>query len=444
MLARVHKLFSTTIISGLLVWVNAAPVAAESVAEFYKGGSIVIHMGFPGGGFFESAKLVGKHMQKHIPGNPKIVFQGRPGRLGTAVLDFLASPWALKDGTHLAMPGSLGPWMPLQTSVPVKYDPLQMSYIGNVNSAGDTFLFVRQDVNIRTLSDLVSKPLKVSNSRGAYRNFVAALNNILGTKITYVGDYPSHRDAFAAMLRGETGGVAGAGVTARAEHRRYFPSLLKDQKVIPILRYTATTKSVEYPGAILAGMAGTTETQKQALEITFASQVLDRPLMGPPNIPAPRLKALQNAFMKAMQDPELIVEAEEKKLGIKDPMSGPNMKKYVKRIYALPETAKAMTRKALADKSFLQPVRYTTFSAELFQVTKEGRSLNANLTFKDTKKTIIVRLDARTTRVTAYGNQIKPPPLKAGSLEPGMKCNVSWTGPKTTASALVCKKSKNN
>ena len=55
MLARVHKLFSTTIISGLLVWVNSAPVAAESVAEFYKGGSIVIHMGFPGGGFLESA-----------------------------------------------------------------------------------------------------------------------------------------------------------------------------------------------------------------------------------------------------------------------------------------------------------------------------------------------------------------------------------------------------
>ena len=75
MLARVHKLFSTTIISGLLVWVNATPLAAESVAEFYKGGSIVIHMGFPGGGFFESAKLVGKHMQKHIPRNPKIVFQ---------------------------------------------------------------------------------------------------------------------------------------------------------------------------------------------------------------------------------------------------------------------------------------------------------------------------------------------------------------------------------
>ena len=97
MLARIQKLLSTTIISGLLVWVNAVPVAAESVAEFYKGGSIVIHMGFPGGGFLESAKLVGKHMQKHIPGNPKIVFQGRPGRLGTAVLDFLASPWALKE-----------------------------------------------------------------------------------------------------------------------------------------------------------------------------------------------------------------------------------------------------------------------------------------------------------------------------------------------------------
>jgi hypothetical protein len=422
---------------GLWAWVGAVPAAAETVAEFFDGRAIAIHMGFPGGGFFASAQLVGKHMGKHIPGNPKIVFLPRPGRMGTAVLDFLTLV-APRDGTHLAMPGSLGPWLPLQTRMPVKYDPLKMSYIGNVNSTGDTYLFVRADAGIRTLADLRSKPLRLGNARGAYRNFVAALNNILGARITYVGDYPAHRDAFMAMLRGDTQGVAGAGVTAGAEHRRYFPTLLKDGKAIPILRYTASTKSAHYPNVILAGRTGTTETQTQALEIAFASQVLDRPLTGPPGIPADRLKALQDAFVKAMRDPALIAEARAKKLGIENPMSGPDMKRYIEKIYALPDAAKALVRKALADTRFVENVSYTTFKAELAQVKPKGRSPHALLMFKGNGKPIVAHLDGRTTEVTASDMPVKIPPFKARALKPGMKCEVSWTGPGTTASKLVC------
>ena len=76
--------------AGSSALVAAAPATAETVAKFYDGGTIIIHMGFPGGGFFASAQLAGKYMQKHIPGNPKIIFQPRPGRIGTAVLDFMA------------------------------------------------------------------------------------------------------------------------------------------------------------------------------------------------------------------------------------------------------------------------------------------------------------------------------------------------------------------
>ncbi|HJO87725.1 MAG TPA: hypothetical protein QF359_12245 [Rhodospirillales bacterium] len=79
-----------------------------------------------------------------------------------------------------------------------------MSYISNVNSAGDTYLLVLSDVGIRNFKDLKPKSLRVSNSRGTYKLFVAAINNILGTKITYVGDYPAHKDAFIAMLKGKT------------------------------------------------------------------------------------------------------------------------------------------------------------------------------------------------------------------------------------------------
>ena len=37
---------------GVLTWACTMPVTAETVAAFYKGKTIVINMGFPGGGFF--------------------------------------------------------------------------------------------------------------------------------------------------------------------------------------------------------------------------------------------------------------------------------------------------------------------------------------------------------------------------------------------------------
>ena len=439
MLPTMRNHIATGIAVALSLVITTTPSTGETIAEHFKDRMVTIHMGFPGGGFFESAKLTAKHMRKYIPGNPEVVLAPRPGRLGTAVLDFL-SQWAPKDGTHLAMPGSLGPWLPLQTKIPVKYDPLKMNYIGNVNSAGDTYLLVRPDSGIKTLIDLKTKPIRVSNSRGMYKNFIAAINNILGTKITYVGDYPSHKDAFKAMLQGKTQGVAGAGVTVNAEHRRYFPALLKERKAIPILRFSSKTKSAEYPDVIIAGEKAVTETEKQALEIIFSNQVLDRPIMGPPGIPKKILNALQKAFMQTMNDPVLIADAKTRKINIIHPMNGENMLTFVKRIYSLPKPAKELAKQVLADKTFIKDVNYTSFVGDLSKVKPDNKGINATLVFKSDNKSVTVKLDARTTEVKAYGDQVKIPPFKVRSLNPGMQCNVYWTGPGSTAGKLVCDK----
>ena len=162
--------------------------------------------------------------------------------------------------------------------------------------------------------------------------------------------------------------------------------------------------------------------------------------MAPPEIPGLRLKALQEAFMRTMEDPELVAEAQNKNLGIKKPMSGPDMKTYVNKIYALPKAAKELVKNALANKHFAEPVSYTSFNAQLSKIKKVIQSMDATLQFKKEKEHSTVRLNAPSTMVTAYGNHIKPPPLKIKSLDIGMKCEVFWTGPDTTAHKLVCGK----
>ena len=58
----------------------AAPAHAQSVEEFYRGKTITILVGFTaGGGYDLYARLLGRHIGRHIPGNPAVVVQNMPG-----------------------------------------------------------------------------------------------------------------------------------------------------------------------------------------------------------------------------------------------------------------------------------------------------------------------------------------------------------------------------
>src|SRR4051812_19674548 len=78
----------------------ASSANAQSVADFYKGKSVTLAIGFSsGGGYDLYARHLARHMGKHIPGNPTIVAQNMPGAgsLRAANYIFTAAP---KDGTY--------------------------------------------------------------------------------------------------------------------------------------------------------------------------------------------------------------------------------------------------------------------------------------------------------------------------------------------------------
>src|SRR5258705_13195311 len=81
----------------LVVLVLAAlSLAPPAVAqEFYRGKTVTILVGFsPGGGFDLNARVLARHIGRHIPGNPTVVVQNMPGAGSlTAVhyLDFSAA-----------------------------------------------------------------------------------------------------------------------------------------------------------------------------------------------------------------------------------------------------------------------------------------------------------------------------------------------------------------
>jgi tripartite-type tricarboxylate transporter receptor subunit TctC len=86
--------------------------------------------------------------------------------------------------------------------------------------------------------------------------------------------------------------------------------------------------------------AAKTDEQKQILKLIFARQVMGRPFMAPPNVPAERVKALRDAFWTTMHDKEFLEEAEKAKLEI-TPVKGEDIQKLVEDSYKVsPEIAK--------------------------------------------------------------------------------------------------------
>src|ERR1043166_3317852 len=73
--------------------------AQDSAAQFFKGKQITVIVGSSaGGGYDIYARLLARHMSKHIPGNPVMVTTNMPGAASIAAAAHVYNV-APKDGT---------------------------------------------------------------------------------------------------------------------------------------------------------------------------------------------------------------------------------------------------------------------------------------------------------------------------------------------------------
>ena len=96
-------------------------------------------------------------------------------------------------------------------------------------------------------------------------------------------------------------------------------------------------------------MGGLTRRSVLRSSLAFgAAGTLARPYIAPPGIPADRVKALRDAFMATMKDPEFLAEIGKLQINI-DPTSGEEMERIVADAYAQPDAIVQKVRKALVD-----------------------------------------------------------------------------------------------
>ena len=195
----------------------ALPVAAQdAVAQFYRGKTVTIVVGSSAGGGYDAyARLLGRYLGKHLPGEPTVIVSNMPGA-GSEVAAAYVARVAPKDGTYIAAPYATQPLDPiLEDATDLNFDPSRMNYLGSAMS-DDFVCIVRPDAPATTFDDMFKTQVimggTAANGNTGYLPIM--LNNVLGTKFKVVFGYPGSREIIMAIQSGEIHGMCGMGWTA--------------------------------------------------------------------------------------------------------------------------------------------------------------------------------------------------------------------------------------
>jgi len=300
------KLTRRAALSAIAMMAGASIAQAQTPAEFYKGKQIQMMVYSGAGSTYDTyARLLARHMNRFIPGSPSIVAQNMVGAGGLKLVDYL-NRIAPKDGTVFGTVSRGNPFDPIMGKKDIDFDPLKLTWIGSMNREIAVALSWGPSP-VKTFEDLRKTELLVPGTgAGADSEIIPrAYNNLAGTKFKIVSGY---RDTAEATLQMETGELQGIAYWSLSAIQSLKPDWIPTKK-INILFHTGATESPDLPGVPRIRNLIKDETDRKALEFLLAREVMGRPFVAPPGIPADRAKALRDAFNATMVDPEFLKEA---------------------------------------------------------------------------------------------------------------------------------------
>jgi tripartite-type tricarboxylate transporter receptor subunit TctC len=328
------------------VLLTALPASAqESAADFYKGKTVRLIVGIGvGSGYDINARLVARHIGKHIPGNPTVIVQNQPGAGSLTMTNqmYAAGPF---DGTVIGASFNGLPTAPLLQPNGVRFDATKMNWVGSTNRETQT-MYVWHTAPMQTLADLQTKEMLVGAQAPGSTQFDYPMlgKALFDMKFKVVTGYKSTSDINLAMERGEVHGTLANWSTVKTLNLKQY-----QDKLIRILAVWAPRENAELKGIPLITSLAKTPEQKQALQLALARLEFGRPFFMPPNVPADRVAAIRHAFDATMKDKEFLAEADKLKLEI-DPMSGEELAKTLDEMAKTPAEVVARVREAYAVK----------------------------------------------------------------------------------------------
>ncbi len=328
-------LFRSTIALTLTALAIASPasVRADAVSDFYKDKKLNLYVGYtPGGGYDVYARLLARHMSRHMPGNSSVLVQNMPGAGSVRLANWIYSV-APKDGTAF---GTVARGVAFDTLFGVagsQFDATKFNWIGSMNDEVSVCVAWHTS-GVTSFEDSFKKELVVGGTGGSADTdqFPKVLNGVLGTKMRVVVGYPGGNDINLAMERGEVTARCGWSWSSVISTQQQW---LRDKK-INVLVQLSLAKHADLPDVPLVMDFAKTPEEKAILKLVFARQVMGRPFMAPPGVPADRVAALRKAFIDTQTDPQFLDEAKRALIEI-TPVPGERIQELVKEAYETPK-----------------------------------------------------------------------------------------------------------
>jgi tripartite-type tricarboxylate transporter receptor subunit TctC len=295
-----------------------------------------------GGGYDLAARVLARHIGKHVPGNPNAVVQNMPGAGSRIAANYLQNS-APQDGSVL---GIFSQYLQFAFLMDPdrSFDPAKFQSVGNLGQGGANVMAAHRRTGIAKLEDLMRTTLIVG-STGPQTNteyYPAMLHNLFGHKFRVVAGYIGIPDIVLAIERGELDGFSSSDWPGI---KRARPEWIKDG-TLKIIAQIGLEREPELPGVPLILDLARNDEERAMLDLVSAGVDIGRPFFAGPGVPAERIAILRKAFDAMVVDPEFLDDVKKSAIAI-SPMSGAKLHEIIQRTMSAPASIVAKTRAAL-------------------------------------------------------------------------------------------------
>jgi tripartite-type tricarboxylate transporter receptor subunit TctC len=276
------------------------PAAAQSDVSF-EDETINIIVGFsPGGGYDFYGRLVARHLPKYLEGNPDVIVQNMPGAGSTIAANHIYKQ-ADADGTAIGFIDGGNAILQLTEGAGARFDLRDFNYMGG---------FSENEVVVVAADKMADTPLGVFNADepvkfghfggGSFHTtYIGVMVDAMDSNAQLIGGYGGASEVMPAIERDEVDGTALTYGTIRPHIER--------GAVAPVVMSGPKTEGLE--DVAVAMDVAPTETGKSMLSVMNGVLEARRIFVLPPDTPEDVVKALQAAYVDALQDEALLEEA---------------------------------------------------------------------------------------------------------------------------------------
>jgi tripartite-type tricarboxylate transporter receptor subunit TctC len=311
-----------------IIAVLLSPAHAE---DFYRGKTLTILVGYAvGGGYDTNARLVSRHIGRHIPGNPTVLVANMPGAGSLRAIEHLERT-APRDGTAIMLFDFTQITNSLLTPNKVPKDFRRFSWIGSVAQDLAVCYVWNSSVPARTLAEVQRLPvvhMGRTNSGSSSDINQKIFRKFFNVNVHSIAGYAGSMEAFLAVERGELNGGC-------LTWSSLPPQWITEKKITPILRLASGT-APDLPETVPSALdVAASDRDRQIIRVLTGAADVGKPFVTQQSVPDVRVRILRESFAETMKDPLFLADAERQRQPV-SPVRGEDAAKILEQVYGSP------------------------------------------------------------------------------------------------------------